>query len=107
MWAPDPASDPCKACDLTSSSVVSSDVTDGSAGGLTNEPSLSDDCRVITLVGEPMGADMRRAIAASLVAAGLVLSGCADTGEDDEGDDTTSTVEEDSEDDGDEESEDD
>ena len=29
---------------------------------------------------------MKRAMAALIVAAGLVLSGCADTGEDDEGD---------------------
>lgn len=38
---------------------------------------------------------MKRAIAASLVAAGLVLSGCAETGQEDEEDGTTSTVEDD------------
>ena len=37
---------------------------------------------------------MRRAVATTLVAAGLVHTGCADTGREDAADETTSTVEE-------------
>ena len=39
-----------------------------------------------------LGVDMKRAVAASLIVAGLALSGCAEAA-DDEGDDETSVVE--------------